>query len=182
MKISEQKKQLRKTMLAQRASLSALFKEKYDQWICELLWELVQENDFKTIHCYLPIGTEINITPFIEKVLSANLTVVTPKTLPQRRLQHLILKSLDEIEEGLYKTRHPADSEEFKGVYDLIIVPGLAFDKNNYRIGYGGGYYDNFMIHYPEALKVGVFYPFQEVEKVPVEAQDLRLDEVLVRR
>ncbi|MFT4755084.1 MAG: 5-formyltetrahydrofolate cyclo-ligase, partial [Salibacteraceae bacterium] len=66
-----------------------------------------------------------------------------------------------------------------EGHYDLIIVPGLAFDNQNFRVGYGGGYYDGFLANQNEALKVGVFYGFQEVESVPTESHDLVLDSII---
>lgn len=180
MKISDQKEKIRKEMLSQRAKFPKLSKQKYDEWICNSLWEIIQKHDFKTVHCYLPMGQEINITPLIEKMLNEKVTVITPKTLPKRKLQNLILTSLDELEKGVFGTRHPANAKEFLGQYDLIIVPGLSFDELNYRLGYGGGYYDNFMVNYPAARKVGVFYPFQKIKKVPVESHDLKLDEILV--
>ncbi|MGB0864026.1 MAG: 5-formyltetrahydrofolate cyclo-ligase [Saprospiraceae bacterium] len=176
----EAKKGLRKQMMSKRGKLPKLDKAKYDEWICESLWAKVEEYNFKAVHCYLPMGTEINIFPLIEMLLKKGITVVTPKTLPKRKLKNLILKSLDELEKGVFGTAHPAGDEEFGGEYDLIIVPGLAFDSNHYRLGYGGGYYDNFMVNYPNAQKIGIFYPFQEVEKIPLESHDIRLDEVLV--
>ena len=180
MTISDQKKKLRKQMLFKRAKLPKQVKEKYDQWICDSLWSTIKGEGFKTVHCYLPMGTEINITPLIETMLKENVIVVTPKTLPKRRLQNLVLTSLLDLEEGVFGTKHPASAKVFSGTYDLIIVPGLSFDDSNYRLGYGGGYYDNFIIHQPQARKVGIFYPFQKIEKVPVEAHDVRLDEILV--
>jgi 5,10-methenyltetrahydrofolate synthetase len=63
---------------------------------------------------------------------------------------------------------------------DFVVVPGLAFDRNRYRLGYGGGYYDNFLMTQPKAQKVGIFYPFQEVVQVPKEAHDVQLDEMVV--
>ena len=63
----------------------------------------------------------------------------------------------------------------------MIIVPGLAFDAQNYRLGYGGGYYDNFIVNHAQAKKIGIFYPFQKVEKVPVEAHDFPLDKILAQ-
>ncbi|WP_306014170.1 MULTISPECIES: 5-formyltetrahydrofolate cyclo-ligase [unclassified Allomuricauda] len=45
--------------------------------------------------------------------------------------------------------------------YDMILVPGLAYDADGYRIGYGEGYYDSFMIQHPNTIKIGVFYLFQ---------------------
>ena len=71
--------------------------------------------------------------------------------------------------------------DRFNGRYDLIIVPGLAFDNRNYRVGYGGGYYDNFLVMQPESFKVGIFYPFQKVDVVPVEPHDICLDTILVK-
>ena len=182
MTVTDQKKKLRKQMLFKRAKLPKLAKQKYDEWICNSLWEIIKERNFKTVHCYLPMGKEINITPLIEKMLNENITVITPKTLPKRKLQNLVLTSLDELEKGVFGTSHPANAKEFLGKYDLIIVPGLSFDNSNYRLGYGGGYYDNFMVQHSDARKIGIFYPFQEIEKVPLESHDLKLDEILVDR
>ena len=61
----------------------------------------------------------------------------------------------------------------------MIITPGLAFDASNYRLGYGGGYYDSFMVNHPDAWKIGICYPFQKVPKVPIEEHDLQLDKIL---
>lgn len=180
MDIIDQKKDLRKLKLQQRNQLENSFKERYDTWIGNELEQLIKESGFKTIHAYLPMGKEINIAPLIATLLKNDLQVITPKTLPKRKLQNLILHSLNDVESGVFGTKHPSNSSEYSGSFDLIIVPGLAYDKNNYRLGYGGGYYDNFLIHHPNALKVGVFYPFQLVEKVPIEKHDLQLDRILV--
>ncbi|MFT4536229.1 MAG: 5-formyltetrahydrofolate cyclo-ligase [Saprospiraceae bacterium] len=180
MTVTEQKKDLRKQMLIKRAKLPKSAKVQYDQWICDLLLDKIENHDFKTIHCYLPLGDEINIFPLVENLLEKGLTVVTPKTLPKRKLKNLVLKSLNELEKGIFGTVHPAGGDIYIGEYDLIIVPGLSFDRNNYRLGYGGGYYDNFMVNHLLAKTVGIFYPFQEVEKIPTEDHDIKLDEVLI--
>jgi 5-formyltetrahydrofolate cyclo-ligase len=179
MTIVEQKKQLRKQMLFKRAKLAKQEKKKQDQWICQSVWEIICEHDFKNVHCFLPMGAEINIFPLIEKMLAENISVITPKTLPKRQLQHLILKSLDELEKGVFGTSHPANAKEFVGQYDLIIVPGLAFNDANFRLGYGGGYYDNFMVQHPLAYKLGICYSFQKVKQIPLEPHDVKLDDVL---
>lgn len=181
MNILEQKKELRKTKLIERAQLNSSFKKKYDLWICQQLGQLIEVKNYKTIHAYLPMGKEINITPLLENLLSKGITVVTPKTLPKRKLENRVLTSLTDIEKGVFGTTHPANPEEYTGTFDLIIIPGLAFDDNNYRLGYGGGYYDNFLINHPEAYKLGIFYPEQKVEQVPTEAHDIRLDEILTQ-
>ncbi len=86
------------------------------------------------------------------------------------------------MEKGVFGTVHPTGEKVFTGTYDMMITPGLSFDSNNYRLGYGGGYYDTFLAENPAAKKVGIFYPFQEVDNLPLEPHDVRLDEILVNR
>ncbi len=177
--IVESKKELRKEMLSKRAFITRLSKKAYDTQICDALWRIVEVKIYQVVHVYLPMGTEINITPFIEKLLSHGKTVVAPKTLPKRKLKNLILHSIHEVEQGVFGTTHPSGDEEYTGKYDLVVVPGLAFDSNHYRLGYGAGYYDNFLVTIPDVHKVGIFYPFQRVDQVPIEAHDVPLHQII---
>lgn len=59
---------------------------------------------------------------------------------------------------------------------NVIIVPMLGFDKNLQRIGYGGGYYDQLLAKYPQALKIGVCYESGRVESIPSESHDIPLN------
>lgn len=177
--ILEQKDALRKEMYKKRARNRSAAKKEYDGWICSELEKLVKERNAKVVHVYLPMGTEIDIRPFIEKALDQNIKIISPKTLPKRQLKNLELHSLNDVEKGVFGTTYPANSTTFSGEYDLVIVPGLAFDANNYRLGYGGGYYDTFLEQHPTAFKVGIFYPFQEVASVPKEKHDVCLDKIL---
>jgi 5-formyltetrahydrofolate cyclo-ligase len=179
MNITEEKKVLRKAIMELRKALNQEEKEQYDQWISEQLWLKLETLKAEVVHAYLSMGTEINITPFLEKALAAKKTVICPKTLPKRQLEHLQLQALNQVEEGRWGTTHPASGTLYQGPIDLIIVPGLAFDSENYRLGYGGGYYDNFLANYPKAYKLAVAYPFQIVRKVPKELHDFQLDAVL---
>lgn len=180
MTCKEEKKQLRQTMLTKRLQLNATQKEMYDRTICAQVLQLVSQNNYQVIHAYIPMANEINITPLLQQLLALNKTVVCPKTLPARSLENRILTSLQDLETGIKGTQHPATPQVYQGNYDLIIVPGLAFDDTQYRLGYGGGYYDNFLASQPQAHKLGIFYPFQKVAKVPIEAHDYCLDGILV--
>lgn len=175
----EEKKNLRTEMHIKRATVNSDKKLTYDLEICNKLEALINKINAKVVHAYLPMGKEIDITPLLEKLLAKNIIVVSPKTLKNRKLQNLVLNSLAEVEQGVFGTTHPANTVEHTGNYDLIIVPGLAFDEYNYRLGYGAGYYDNFLVNHPNTLKVGVFYPFQKVHKVPIEPHDVKLDEII---
>lgn len=155
MELHQEKKVLRQRMTIFRNQLNSKKKQDYDKWSCSELEKLIDERGFNVIHTYLPMGKEINITPLIENLLGKGKIIVCPKTLPNRKLENRVLTSLDKIEKGVFGTTHPLSSEEYTGNIDLIIVPGLAFDKSNYRLGYGGGYYDSFMENYINSYKIG---------------------------
>jgi len=180
MNITAEKKELRTEMLERRARINPDVKRAYDAWICNELYQCIEKENFRTVHAYIPLPAEINITPLLEKLLAKGVRVVCPRAMPARKLENRVLHSLDHLEVGKMGTRHPAEADIFTGLVDFVIVPGLAFDRSRYRLGYGGGYYDNFLMAQPKAQKTGIFYPFQEVEKVPREAHDVQLDEVVV--
>ena len=179
--IKSLKSDLRKRMFQKRGEISHDTKVAYDHWICSELEKIVQEKNCKKVHAYLPFLTEINIYPLLDRLLQAGIQVICPKTLPQRQLENRVLTSLDDLEEGIKKTLHPVNKQVYTGNFDLIIVPGLAFDSQQYRLGYRGGSYDNFLVNHPSAYSLGIFYPFQKVEKVPVEPHDIALDAVLFK-
>ena len=177
--IVAKKKELRKRMFSKRTSLKPLLKLDMDKKINQQLFDIILAQKAQVVHSYLPMGAEVNVFPLIQKLLDLGITVVCPKTLPKRKLEHRVLKSLDELEEGIMKTFHPKEPEVFDGKCDVIIVPGLAYDSKKFRVGYGGGYYDSFLADQVQAIKVGVFYFFQEVDNVPKEKHDLSLDRII---
>jgi 5-formyltetrahydrofolate cyclo-ligase len=176
-----EKKALRAAIKLKRDAIDLEYKLAYDAWICNVLEKLIAERNCKVVHAYLPMGNEIDIKPLLEKLLINNTTVVVPETLRNRQLKHLVLDFFDDLEPGIYGTSHPKNGTVFTGEIDLIIVPGLAFDSENYRLGYGGGYYDAFLADHPTAFTVGVAYPFQNVNAVPKEAHDACLKMVLTK-
>ncbi|MEZ4900185.1 MAG: 5-formyltetrahydrofolate cyclo-ligase [Saprospiraceae bacterium] len=177
--ITAEKAQLRQTMLEQRNNMTRKERDGFSQNLCEQLWVLISGNKIKILHSYLPMGPEVNVLPLLQKALNSGITVVVPRSLRKRQMQNLIVKDLKTMEAGIFNTYHPKDAMEYSGGYELIIVPGLAFDKSGFRVGYGAGYYDTFLAEQPTALKVGVCYPFQLMERVPVEDHDVWLDLVL---
>ena len=176
-----EKSNLRKEMLALRVAIPSEMKEQYDTSINTQLQNWIVSHRPKVVHCYLPMGAEIDITPTILFCLSNDIKIVAPKTLKQRKLENRILHGLDQIEKGIWGTTHPT-GEVYSGPIDLIIVPGLAFDENRFRLGYGGGYYDNFLVQYPEAKKIGIFYSFQKRNAVPTERHDISLDYIFTEQ
>lgn len=176
--ITSAKKQLRSQMLSQRNSLNPDWKNKYDTLCCSYIYERIHKRGATSVHSYIPMGSEINILALLNQLLEDGIQIVTPKTLKNRQLEHLILDDLSELESGLFNTQHPNSKQIYTGSYDLILVPGLAFDYNSYRLGYGGGYYDNFLKNHPDSWTIGLAYPFQYLKEVPRESHDIQLKEI----
>tara|TARA_B100000795_G_scaffold84023_1_gene61018 strand:- start:10887 stop:11429 length:543 start_codon:yes stop_codon:yes gene_type:complete len=173
--ISTQKDQLRKEMFELRKRLSVEQRKRASEKVCDQLIDLVKDKNLKTVHCFIPMGQEIDVRSFIEYCLAQSVIVVCPKTLKKTQLKHLVLRDLNAVENGVFGTVYPAGEREFTDELDLIIVPGLAFDIQGGRLGYGGGYYDTFLATQPNAIKIGVGFECQLISEVPMEEHDVSL-------
>ena len=73
-----------------------------------------------------------------------------------------------------------------KKVYpDILLVPLVAYDKYNYRLGYGGGYYDKYIqkiSNIKKILTIGLAFSFQKMDKIPINQNDKKLDFILTER
>ena len=176
-----EKKEIRRRMKARRKVLKPTEKREYDRWVCRELYRIIERNGFKVVHAYIPLQNEINIAPLLRELLEKDIRVICPKALPNGVLENRELHSFQDLERGVMGTQHPANPVEYTGPIDMVIIPGLAFDRDKFRVGYGGAYYDTFLTMLPNTtLKVGVFYPFQEIEQVPREEHDMPFDKLLV--
>jgi len=80
--------------------------------------------------------------------------------------------------EGSFHILEP-QSNQYAGPLDLIVVPGMAFDRQGHRLGRGKGYYDRFLIKYPEVKTIGICFDFQLLDEVPAEPHDQLIDEII---
>ncbi len=83
---------------------------------------------------------------------------------------HLVVGDFDILE---------PESEPYEGGFDLIVVPGMAFDTQGNRLGRGKGYYDRFLCQYPDVPKIGICFDFQRVDAVPTEPTDIPMTEII---
>lgn len=172
----DKKSRLRSTILQLRDSLTPSHLRTVSDHISTSIIAYIEKNNISVVHAYLPIRSEVDIRPVLEYCLLNSIVVVCPKTLAQGQMKQYMLYDLNEIEEGLYGTCHPSSSIEYLGEYDLILVPAVAYDMSYYRLGYGGGYYDRFLIDHTEAIHAGVIFKEQYVDNVPRETHDCKMD------
>jgi len=180
--LNQRKDKLRKEILDHRSEIDPASKADYDSWVCNKLYDLVQEWDYQVIHTYIPMVDEIDVLPLIDKLINDGRIIIAPKTLRDRQMEHLVLQSTKKLEKGVYGTSYPANSIEYIGQIDLIITPGLAYDYKGNRLGYGGGYYDAFLTEQHSAHSVGLAYPFQRMKYIPIGNHDIPVNEVISKR
>ncbi len=128
--------------------------------------------------CYASFGSEVRTEALIEDALAAGKVVAVPFCLPGRRLLPSLVRDFPkDLAPGRYgvpepkpECLRPASPADF----DLIVVPGVAFDWRGYRLGYGAGYYDRFLRETrPGAVFLGLAFELQVVEDVQPEPHDV---------
>ena len=136
----------------------------------------------QVVHIFLNQPDEVQTRAIVSDCWQMNKTVVVPFRLPQsRRLGQSILSSFEQLETGEFELREPRPETrkpiDLKAI-DLMIVPGVAFDKTGGRLGYGMGYYDRFL---PEskALFLGLAFQLQIVPRLPQSPEDVPMDAIL---
>ncbi|MDP2921986.1 MAG: 5-formyltetrahydrofolate cyclo-ligase [Candidatus Omnitrophota bacterium] len=140
----------------------------------------------KRVMLYVSKGTgEIETAPIIKKALKMGKKVVLPVTLERDRdIKPVYLRDLKSMEKGpygIYEPKGPLNrrSAVLKDI-DLVIVPGVAFDRHNNRIGRGKGYYDNFLRRLPKGRsKIGLGFRFQLLDNIPATKRDTPLTSVI---
>lgn len=170
MNTSFTKAELRKKLLAKRKKLNPDEVSKGSDILVSKLSGLVK-SDYK-VHCFLPLANdnEPDLREFIEICLEENAVVYT--TDPTTRS---IIYPTNEIARNSIKQFKIGQDIQF----DLIIVPMLGF-SGLHRLGFGGGFYDRFLVTQPKAVKIGVCFKGFEINNLPTELHDVALDKILV--
>ena len=174
------KKELRDRLQRIRKSIIGREKRENDMVIALLSDERVLKAS--TISIFVSFGSEINTTPLIEGLLNLGKKIVVPSITPTDEMIMKEIKSLDDLSEvGKYGIKEPLLSSKIigKNEIDLVFVPGLAFDKNNYRLGYGKGYYDAYL-RGSDIKTIGLGFLEQAVDELPSDSWDIPLDDVLL--
>jgi 5-formyltetrahydrofolate cyclo-ligase len=149
--------------------------------IKEALFRSLLFKKAKIIMFYVSFGGEVQTQEMLEEAHSAGKTVAVPVCGGNGLMRPCILPLGGKLKKGLYGTSEP-EIKKFIGVkdIDLVIVPGLAFDKSGNRLGRGKGYYDNFLRKLPAStVSLGLAYDFQVFPRIPAEEHDTAITKVI---
>jgi len=178
------KEEIRKKILSLRDSQTEEEMRTKSELIQKRVFNLPEFKKAKTILFYVSMRSEVRTEQMIKQALKQGKRIVVPKSnVKERKLILSELKDFDELESGTFNIPEPK-KEFFRLVspeeLDLIIVPGVVFDKDGDRIGYGMGFYDNFLSSLKKRIPVvGLAYELQIVDDITVHDKDVTVDKVV---
>lgn len=143
---------------------------------------LMETEEFKAamnIYIYINYNQEVVTTDIIEKSLELGKKVYVPKVCGDVIRFYRITSVTDDLAPGAFGILEPTGECTDESCEGLLIMPGLAFDKEFHRIGYGGGYYDKYLSHQTAHIKIALAYEFQILESIPEDEFDVKVDIII---
>ena len=135
----------------------------------------------KTLGSYFSSNNEVDLKTLTNIRLKKNLLTTFPRVEPNHSMSLIAPKNFKKLSKNKYNIFEPSDGDAINPIdHKIIIIPTLAVDKNGYRLGYGGGYYDRFLESVTQKnrrpLLVGLIYDFQFIDDSFNELHDIKLD------
>jgi len=176
--ISQKKQLLRRELLAKRNAIPPDAKRVWDDTICGALREILRE--YELVLAFYPIGAEPDILPVLKESSSM---IALPKCNPETSEMRFYPASWATLTQGAHGIPEPLGEPglcitEAKLQHALCLVPGLAFDRDGYRLGYGKGYYDRFLARNSPAT-LGTCYEALLVDRLPHGAYDAPVQRII---
>lgn len=174
-----QKAILRKKFILLRNTLTKKDIEIKSRKVTQVFFEKIDISKFKKFLLYLPINNEVDTKSIIDKLISENKEVYLPKFSKDEWFLARF-SDFNNLEKGPYGILQPKGQKAVINL-NVALIPGVAFDKDGVRLGYGKGVYDKLLADF-KGLKVGLGYDFQIVDKLPKESHDLEMDLIITEK
>ncbi len=182
MKIATERKRVRTETLRRREALTSEERARLSQRIVNSVLRWIQREGFDSVMLYLSMRSEVETVDLLEGLLNSGKRICAPvinteqvKLIPRR-----IQNPNTELVRHRYGMLEPKDSCPIFPTehLQLIVVPGIAFDRKGYRLGYGKGFYDRFLTKCPHAIRIGLAYQIQVVEDTFPQAWDIPVQHI----
>lgn len=170
----------------EKDSLRKIFREKRkncdrsaENKIAENLFATEEYKAAERLLLYASLPGEINTDPIFLRALSDGKKVYYPKTEKDGKMEFFRAESLESLSVGKFGIREPETAEKFsENGKTLCVVPGFSFDKEGFRLGYGGGYYDRFLSTF-NGFSAGLCLSAFISEKLPRDGFDIAVNAVI---
>ena len=174
------KKELRRQIREQKRAMTEVEIIEKSEKLGALFVASAPYKNAKTIYGYLPYNQEVRTVPMLEQAIRDGKRVAVPKCYGEEMRFLYISDFENEVAPGYANIPEPiADEPVADDKTALVLMPGLAFDPQGHRIGYGGGFYDRFLAEEPDHPTLALCYGFQMVNHLETEEFDIPVDMVL---
>ncbi len=171
--MKEVRSKLRQEMSQRRNQLSVDLIKAYSAAICEKLEELVDIQNARTIMGFSAFGNEVILMPYLETLINDK-TILLPRVEKGGEMAAVPFTGWDNMGNGPFGIKEPLGEAFDVSKIDVVIVPGLVFDPNGYRLGYGKGYYDRFLKGVrKDTFLCGVCFDFQVIANIHPHERDV---------
>lgn len=174
------KAEIRKTMLARRWALTSKYVSDHSDRVFERLAGLPEIKDAKNVMIYSHFANEVKTGKLAGWLLFHEKRVFLPVMDGEKLLVADMSSTCFEMNSfGIAQPEKETACFAQPDEIDVFIVPGLAFDAEGNRIGFGKGYYDDLLALAPETLKIALAYDFQMMDTITPEPHDIKMDLVV---
>ena len=174
------KKEIREKYIRIRNSLEKNKIYENSRFITKKVLDLDVFKKYENILIYSSIGSEVYTKEMINNLLKTK-NVFLPKVISSGQMEFFKINSLNDLKIGKYNILEPRTKIKYEKQKSIVIVPGVAFSKSKYRIGYGGGYYDRFIKENKKNLYIGICFDEQITEFDKFEEYDQKMDIVITK-
>ena len=183
--LKQVKKWLRKEAAAIRDAIPEQERAAQSEKIFGRVTELKEYHNSDAILCYYSIGSEVDTHQFLDRAISDGKRVYIPRVLSKEEMRFYLYES-EKLAVSRFGIPEPEEDPEKEFVFEkespekcLVVMPGLSFDNDGGRLGYGGGYYDRFLAARPGMHTCAVAFGAQIREHVPTDPLDVRPQKVI---
>ena len=176
------KKEIRKYIFAKRKEMTQEEADSLSISIYEKAISLPEFQEASYIYAYVDYNEEASTREIIRKAWREGKRVAVPKVTGPHEMKYYYLEDFFQLKPGYFQIPEPEDCPEAAEEDAFLIVPGVAFDENRHRAGYGQGFYDRYLAAHRKHKTAAIAFEFQIVGEVPAEDTDIFPDKVITEK
>lgn len=168
------KKEARETMKILRSKLSPSEREQKNQAIFRRLMQMDVMKQARWFFPFVSYGTEVDTIEMIKYILESKLTRVAVPRVHGNHMDFFEITSMEQLVSGYHGILEPNTTNLIQARDGVMLLPGLAFDLDKNRVGYGAGYYDRYLEQYQNKnlITIAIAYDFQIVDSITADTFD----------
>lgn len=176
-----EKSTLRDSLLKKRKQIPAASRHKKSRLVFKKLFRAPEFRKAAHVALYYGVVGEVGTRAFLKKVLKTKKLYLPEAVISGKKLVFRRFRDFSDLRKNSYAIMEPKKSCSQRSLarMDLIVVPGVGFDRKGGRLGRGGGYYDRALRRLRKVPTIGICFREQLVKKIPMQTHDVKVDRVI---